>query len=263
MKFRLGFESEQNENEYGYSQKSNAKKAVVQVHFPERNLTLPYFNDSFDIHEGDIVYVEGKLEGIRGIAVAVSYNFKIRIADYMKIIGVADTDIKGVFYHTLTHFISFEPYILPKKKALSWYKAVDENDYEYGTDDSSFPLDDLEKMEISDIIRNRGINYYKEGRVRYISLYGNEGFAIVEGSEIYTVEFEYENGQIKNLLCDCYCCYNCKHMYAAMLQLKALLEDINKNYQSEFRKTHSFAAVCKDDMYNICLRNKKSGCMEL
>lgn len=42
------------------------RKSVVQVYFAERNMTLAYYNDQFDLHRGDIVYVDGKLEGMRG-----------------------------------------------------------------------------------------------------------------------------------------------------------------------------------------------------
>lgn len=42
---------------------SKAVKSLVQVHFPSRNMTLSYYNDMFDLHRGDIVYVDGKLEG--------------------------------------------------------------------------------------------------------------------------------------------------------------------------------------------------------
>lgn len=55
------------------------RKSLVQVHFDERNMTLAYYNDRFDLHRGDVVYVEGKLEGVRGIIVDVAYTFKIRL----------------------------------------------------------------------------------------------------------------------------------------------------------------------------------------
>ena len=39
------------------------RKSVVQVRFAERNTTLAYFNDRFDLHRGDQVYVDGKESG--------------------------------------------------------------------------------------------------------------------------------------------------------------------------------------------------------
>ena len=54
------------------------RKSVVQVYFAGRNMTLSYYNDQFDLHCGDIVYVDGKLEGLRGCVTEVNYNFKIK-----------------------------------------------------------------------------------------------------------------------------------------------------------------------------------------
>ena len=39
-----------------------ARKSVVRVLF-ESGINLTYYNDLFDLHYGDIVYVKGKLEG--------------------------------------------------------------------------------------------------------------------------------------------------------------------------------------------------------
>ena len=66
------------------------RKSVVRVHFPARNMNLSYYNDAFDLKCGDIVFVEGKLEGLRGRVVDVAYNFKITLSDYKRVISVAD-----------------------------------------------------------------------------------------------------------------------------------------------------------------------------
>lgn len=58
------------------------KKSVVEVFFPARHLTCSYYNDIFNLKHGDIVYVEGKLEGLRGRVVDINYNFKIKLSDY-------------------------------------------------------------------------------------------------------------------------------------------------------------------------------------
>ena len=43
-----------------------ARKSVVQVYLPDRDRSYSYYNDQFDLQCGDIVFVEGKLEGVRG-----------------------------------------------------------------------------------------------------------------------------------------------------------------------------------------------------
>ena len=69
-------------------------KSVVQVFFPDRNASYAYFNDRFDLQPGDLVYVEGKLEGFQGRVESVSHNFKIKLSDYKRVIGRAETSKK-------------------------------------------------------------------------------------------------------------------------------------------------------------------------
>ena len=66
-----------------------AVPSVVRVYFPERSRAFSYYNDRFDLHEGDVVYVSGKLAGLLGRVAAVDYNFRIRLADYERVIVVA------------------------------------------------------------------------------------------------------------------------------------------------------------------------------
>ena len=40
--------------------------SLVWVHFA-RNRAYSYYNDAFDLHRGDVVYVEGKLAGLRRV----------------------------------------------------------------------------------------------------------------------------------------------------------------------------------------------------
>ena len=72
--------------------------SVVRVYFPARGFACTYFNDKFDLQCGDIVYVDGKLEGLRGFVTEVSYNFKIKLSEYKRVIAQASTEVKGKFY---------------------------------------------------------------------------------------------------------------------------------------------------------------------
>ena len=65
-----------NSNDIIATQNNTARKSVVRVYFPVRNMTLSYYNDMFDLHKGDIVYVDGKLEGLQGRIVDITYSFK-------------------------------------------------------------------------------------------------------------------------------------------------------------------------------------------
>ena len=136
MKFKIGFnvdESDKKEVNQKVTnfEKPTPKKSVVKVFFPHRGMAWSYYNDGFDLHKGDIVYVNGKLEGYRGRVVEVSYNFKIKISDYKKVIAVSDTNVKGQLFMTDSHFIAFDKNVLPFEKVLSWYKAPQKPEDEF------------------------------------------------------------------------------------------------------------------------------------
>lgn len=234
-------------------------KSVVQVCFPAKGTKLAYFNDRFDLQVGDIVYVEGKLEGIRGQVVDVAHNFKIKVSEYKRVIGKADTAVSGTLHMAGSHFVAFEPCIIPFEKVLTWCKAPEKEDDEYviGNDDTTFSLDDLSGMHIGSEIAERGHDYYLQNKVRYLSIDGPRGRAIVEGTKAYVVEFTYEDGKIRNLVCDCFCSYTCKHEFAAMLQLKETLQAIKENYPDHM--SGYFAAVSKAAFFSFAVDGKKTG----
>lgn len=242
-----------------------ARASLVQVHFASRNMTLAYYNDRFDLHRGDLVYVDGKLTGLRGRVVDVSYSFKIRLADYKRVIAVADTNVSGRFYLAGSHLVTFDRTALPIKKAMSWFKAPEADDVEYasGVGDENFCLDDLSGMKLTPAVAERGHNYYVEDRVRYLELDGTHGSAIVEGSEIYELAFEYRNGEISALTCSCYCGGSCKHGFAAMLQLRDTLERVEGHYADEFARSDYLAAIFKPLFFSIALDGRESGSITL
>ncbi len=268
MAFKIGFEAADNsekqspEATYTAQQVQTApRRSVVQVYFAGRNMTLAYYNDKFDLHCGDMVYVEGKLEGMRGRVVEINYNFKIKISDYKRVIAVVDTKVNGRFFIAGSHFVTFDRAALPISKAVTWFKAPAKEDDEFvsGSDDTAFRLGDLSGMKVSAAIAERGHDYYMENKVRYICIDGTKGYAIIEGGEAYEVEFEYRNGEIGNLVCSCFCSYNCKHEFAAMLQLKETLELIDKHYAAEYERTEYFAAVNKGTLFAFAIDSKETG----
>lgn len=236
------------------------RKSVVQVYFPDRNRSYSYYNDQFDLQCGDIVYVEGKLEGILGRVTEINYNFKIKLSDYKRVISVADTNVKGEFRMAGSHFVTFDANALPSKKVLTWFKAPEqEEDYASGSDGTEFSLDQLSGMNVSNAIAERGYEYYADNKVRYICVDGNRGYALVEGSEVYEVEFEYRNREISNIVCSCFCSYNCKHEFSTMLQLRETLDMIEKYYKDEFQRTGYFAAIAKGTLFSFVIDRKENG----
>ena len=249
MAFKIGFSVSEEKmtapEPPDVAEEREPRRSVVRVQFPQRNMTLAYYNDRFDLHCGDLVYVDGKLEGKRGRVVDVNYNFRINLADYKRVIGVADTNVSGRFTLAGSHVLTFDRAALPRRKVMSWYKAPSKPDTEYacGSDDSTFPLRELHRMRVGVAVAERGYAYYAENRVRYLCLDGMKGYALVEGTEPYDVEFVYSDGMIYALTCSCYCVGNCKHEVAAMLQLREMLDRIEENYAGEYAAAGYFCPL--------------------
>ncbi len=245
--------------------KSVPRRSLVQIYFSKRDMTLTYYNDKFDLHRGDIVYVDGKLEGMRGCVTGVNYNFKIRSSEYKRVIALVDTDVKGQFFMAGSHFISFERDTLPVEKAMTWFKEPigEEDEYLSNTDDTFFLLDDLTTMDISGEVAERGHDYYMKNHVKYLCLDGTKGYAIVEGNENYELEFTLKNGKVSGLTCSCFCNYNCKHDFAVMLQLKESLKRIEDNYAEEYKRTNYFAAIDRDTLFSFAIDGKEKGTFTL
>lgn len=245
--------------------KPEPRKSVVQVYFPSRNRAFAYYNDRFELNPGDFVFVDGKLEGERGRVTEVSYNFKIKISDYKRVIAVADTAVRGRFYMLGSHLVTFDHMVLPPCKIRTWFKppVSDEDEYASGSDDTTFKLSKLEDMKLTPAVVERGHDYFTYNRVRYICLDGAKGYAIVDGSKPYELEFEYHDGEISKLHCSCFCSYNCKHELAAMLQLKDILELIEKHYPDEYERSNYFAAVYNATLFDFTVDDRESGSLTL
>lgn len=265
---KIGFLSDYRDTEKAPEQRHGAMKhakpvkSVVRVHFATRNTTLSYYNDMFDLHCGDIVFVDGKLEGLRGRVVDITYNFKIKISDYKRVIAVADTEVHGDFHQAGSHFVSFDRDAIPYEKILGWYKAPakEEDEYASGRDNCSFLLENLKEMGVSASVAERGHEYYIDNKVVYLCIDGTHGRAIVEGTEAYELEFTYRTGEISGLTCNCFCSYPCKHEFAAMLQLKETLDLLGKNHNNI---PAYFAAISKSVLFRYAIDGKENGSFSL
>ena len=267
MKFPIGFafndESKKVEMAPLVQQDTVPVKSLVQVYFPERNQTLTYFNDQFNLKRGDFVFVDGKLEGIRGIVREVNKNFKIKVADYKKVISVADTSVSGQMHMAGSHFVSFDASVLPYEKIRTWYlpPVKEEDEFETGNDDTMIMLDKLGEIKASQAVWERGREYYMDNHVRYICVDAGHGRAIVEGEHAYEVEFDFTDGEIRNLICSCPCGYTCKHEVAAMMQLKETL-DLIEEHHAELHHGY-FAAIAKSDLFRFVIDSKETGTFTL
>ena len=71
MKFPIGFRSQENpekmpEIKRAEGQRGEVPPSMVLVRLPGCHIPLSYYNDRFELREGDIVFVEGKYEGVPG-----------------------------------------------------------------------------------------------------------------------------------------------------------------------------------------------------
>ncbi len=272
MGFKIGFSAEETAEEkvpetetFPTETETSVRCSLVQVKFEGHNTPLAYYNDKFDLHPGDIVYVDGKFEGRRGRVVGVEYNFRIRLSDYKRVIAAADTKVFGRLYFCGSHIMTFDRNVLPHEKIAAWFKAPPkpENEMAVGHDDDSFPLDNLFMMGASSEISQRGKEYYSESRVRYLCLDGTKGYALVEGTHPYEVEFTYWDGEVSDIVCDCYCVGMCKHEFAAMLQLRETLHFAEYSYGEKFAASGYFAAVCKPIFFALCIDSIETGSLVL
>lgn len=114
-------------------------------------------------------------------------------------------------------------------------------------------------MDVSSATAQRGHEYYREDRVRYISLDGADGCALVEGQKTYKVQFCYRGDKISDLTCSCFCGGHCKHEFAAMLQLRETLRRIRQHYLDEYESAGYFAAVDKSSLCHFAIGGKETG----
>lgn len=212
MGFKIGFTAENEQKNTATIHKEQiptttqvtAKKSVVDVFFPERHITCSYYNDMFDLKRGDIVYVDGKLEGLRGRVVSVNYTFKIKLSNYKRVIGVADTSVRGEFHLAGSHFITVDGGALNYEKIITWFKAPStEEEFVSSSDDTVFNINELIGMKIDKAAADKGYDYFIDNNVVYIELNHGKGRAIVTGTKPYEVEFNYHNGDISGLVCNC------------------------------------------------------------
>jgi hypothetical protein len=266
MKMNIGFVCEQQEKKpeapAELPRAAMPKRSVVRVQFPGKGAALTYYNDRFDLRVGDLVYVDGKLEGARGRVTEVNYNFKIKPSEYKRVIAVVDTTVRGQLSFAGSHFVAFDREVIPAMKISAWFKAPaqeGEEEFVCGNDDTSFSLHDLKSMQVTPAVAERGHGYYMNNKVVYLCLDGEKGYAIVEGSEAYEVEFVHHNGEISRLTCTCFCSEACKHEFAAMLQLQELLDRIEKHYAAEYARTGYFAALVKGALFSFAVDGSEAG----
>lgn len=236
--------------EQAYEESKKLRTSVVQVYFPARDQSYAYYNDQFALVPGDMVFVEGKLEGLLGRVTSVSYNFKINLAAYKRVIAKSIASLQGEFQIAGTRMVTFDPNAAPFEKILTRFRGPDPADTQWtrGSDGKMFSLETLKDFSFTETVLARGYEYFEEDKVVYLSVQQGEGRAIAEGSRPYVVEFTYQEGKIGNVTCECFCTGPCKHQAAVILQLKETLKFLEK-----FPPCDYFATLTKELFVGILL----------
>ena len=240
MKRILGFGREDEKNAAGQPDTgrsiTNAPiKSLVQVRFPEINRTYAYYNDRFDLREGDLVFVSGKLAGICGVVESVNYKFKINLANYERVIAQPEVRLSGTYLPIMDKMVSYDADAVSPDTFRSWVKAPvaddDEDKPEFVMGEGySFELDHFfEDEAVDQEVFHRAVNYCNEGMVQYLSVRDGVGTAFVEGTQWYEVNFRFENGFISDMYCECPYPGLCKHNLAVLITLRELLKKTEKD----------------------------------
>lgn len=95
-------------------------RSLVEIYFSDRNLELSYYNDRFDLKEGDAVYVSGKLAGKIGIVTSVTTKFRIHLSEYQRVIAKLDVSLHGEFVQIQNRMVCFDPESLSPDRFGSW-----------------------------------------------------------------------------------------------------------------------------------------------
>ena len=233
---------------------------LVQVYFVAKDDAFLYLCEDIILHEGDHVYVSGKMKDTLGIVVDVRHQFKVRTSKYERVIAKIYTQLQGEFKIFNRLLLSFDRKSLGKEKISQWFFSPQgEEPYISTYRPAPFPLDDLTQFPIEHARLERGLQYYKEQRVVYMCIDDRYGYAIVRGSEHYEVEFEYNNGIIEDISCNCYCDGHCKHEFAVLLELQYMLQIVESEFKNEYSKNRYVATIDKDMVWQMSVRWTNKG----
>lgn len=161
-----------------------------------------------------------------------------------------------------THVVTFSRDAIPYSKVAKWYNAPQDS-VQSTKEDQNFLLSDLNSMNAAEKIVYRGRDYQHKQKVAYLCLDGTQGKALVIGTEPYMVEFEFCDGTIQNLTCNCSYAHRCKHEVATMLQLSETLALIQEHYSKAFAESNYFAALGKRDFIDCIMDNAAFGGFDL
>lgn len=225
-------------------------RSLVSISFERMNMPLTYYNDRFDLKPGDRVFVTGKLEGEVGIVESVTTKFRIRLADYQRVISVAQTPVRGSYVPKGNVMLSYDLDALSPEEFRKWIlpppEQADERDEVIFGDGFEVPLDDPGQAEDADpAVLDRALEYCRSGKIGYVSVRGGEGKAYVHGSRWYEVDFRLRDNLLQEAYCECPYPGLCKHLLAVGVLLAAMLR------HGDIDTGRDFTLLASDRFWNM------------
>lgn len=233
---------------------AGAVRSLVSVRFADCVRPLTYLNDRFDLHEGDVVYVSGRLAAKPGVVETVITKFRIPTGGYERVLSVLDLRIHGTFFRQRDKMVSLRAAACPPEQFASWVRPPQP----YGKDSGSIvsgegysiDLNDLAACpDITDAVAARAEEYLQSGRVRYLAVQNGTGRAYVEGTRWYRVDFRCSaDGLVTRLYCDCPYPALCKHEVAVARTLQML------RAQPQLQSAQEFVALDRTVFQHLATR---------
>ena len=252
-----------------HSKKSTSKscntdkpvRSLVRVRFVRRHQHLLYYNDRFNLKEGDVVYVSGKLAGEPGVVTSVTTKFCIHSIDYERVLSVLDLTIHGSFTQVGNKMVSFHTPAITPEQFDSWITPPEDPNVKREEDEEkdeilsgegfTIDINHLEACkEITDAVAGRAIDYCEDGRVRYLCVQNGVGRAYIQGQKWYRVDFNFTGGVMTDIYCDCPYAELCKHETAVALTLWMLFR------QPEFCEAGDFMAMDRTAFWKLASMRK-------
>lgn len=233
-------EEKMNSNNAIRSTNETAKvRSLVSISFESCSRALTYYNDQYDLKEGDRVFVSGEKEGEVGVVKSVTTKFRIRASEYQKVVSIAQTPIHGSYHPFADKMLSYDSNALAPDEFRKWILPPEDvcemNDDIIVGDGYVIPLDEPGAAEDLDNpkVLDRAIEYCKEGAIGYVTIRDGIGKAFVEGTKWYEVDFELRNGYITEAYCGCPYPGLCKHLLAVAITLSIMSKkgdlDLNRD----------------------------------
>jgi len=227
--------------------------SLVKVRF-EDDKVLDYYNDRFDLHEGDRVFVEGSMEGKIGEVVSVSRKFRINLNNYKRVIAHPTISFEGKFTRISDKMVCTGKCLPTPEMMRSWIKCGGEECEIVTGEPFEATLDDfLTGADITEEIFGRAIEYCQQGRVVYLRVENGVGTAFVRGTSWYEINFRISGDNVSDISCNCPYPYFCKHSVAVLITLRMMLAT------ESIAKAETFTAIDRGYFWDTLA----AGCEEI